>query len=401
MKRRNFYIIMTLALVALIILGVGLRRGRSSVETAKAQATTQRATAPRENINIVSAPGRVEPISEEIEVGAEIGGKIHEVRVEEGDPVARGQILAVLENAAYAAQVRSAEADIRNAEAQRESAEARLTGAEAELRRVVNGARTEERGEARASLLQAEATARNARVELDRRRELYAHGVIAREERDRAARDAEVAMARVEELRQRSAFVSAAAREEDSARAESNVTLARAQIREVFARAQGARARRDEASATLEKTYVRAPISGVVLRRRLNAGESYSLETQDTARASIFTLADTSTLRVRVEVDERDVGSVRTGQPAYMTADTYPDRKFTGRVVRVGQVMGRKNVRTEEPTERVDTKILEVLVELDQGQHLPPGLRVDAFITVGVEQSKESKQPDRSPEAGM
>jgi HlyD family secretion protein len=132
----------------------------------------------------------------------------------------------------------------------------------------------------------------------------------------------------------------------------------------------------------LEKTYVRAPIPGVVLRRRLKAGESYSIETQDAGRASIFTLADTSTLHVRVDVDERDVGRVLTGQTAYMTADTYGDRRFTGRVVSVGQVMGRKNVRTEEPTERVDTKILEVLVELDSGQRLPPGLRVDAFILI-------------------
>jgi hypothetical protein len=42
--------------------------------------------------------------------------------------------------------------------------------------------------------------------------------------------------------------------------------------------------------------------------------------------------------------------------------------------------LGRKNVRTDEPTERVDTKILETLVELDNGIDLPVGLRVNAFI---------------------
>lgn len=319
------------------------------------------------------------------------------MRVEEGDQVTRGQILAVLENADYAAQLRTAEADIINAEAQRESAAARLVGAEAELRRVVNGARAEERGEARAAHSQAEATTRNARVELDRRRELYAHGVIAREELDRAARDAEVAAARAEELRQRSLFVSASAREEDRSRAEANVALSRALIREADARAQGARTRREEAAALLAKTSVRAPISGVVLRRRLKAGESYSLEAPDEARASLFTLADTSTLRVRADVDERDVSRVRVGQHAYMTADTYGDRKFTGRVVRVGQVMGRKSVRTEEPTERVDTKVLEVLVELDHGQSLPPGLRVDAFISAGGSvQETRARTPRRA-----
>jgi hypothetical protein len=42
--------------------------------------------------------------------------------------------------------------------------------------------------------------------------------------------------------------------------------------------------------------------------------------------------------------------------------------------------LGRKNVRTDEPTERVDNKILETLVELDSGVDLPVGLRVNAFI---------------------
>jgi HlyD family secretion protein len=42
--------------------------------------------------------------------------------------------------------------------------------------------------------------------------------------------------------------------------------------------------------------------------------------------------------------------------------------------------LGPKNVRTDEPTEKVDTKILETLVELDPGSHLPDGLCVDAFI---------------------
>jgi len=49
-------------------------------------------------------------------------------------------------------------------------------------------------------------------------------------------------------------------------------------------------------------------------------------------------------------------------------------------VICVGQQLGRKNLRTDEPTEKVDTKILETLVELDRGAELPVGLRVDAFI---------------------
>jgi HlyD family secretion protein len=94
----------------------------------------------------------------------------------------------------------------------------------------------------------------------------------------------------------------------------------------------------------------------------------------------ILTVGDTKVIRVRVDVDETDVNTVHVGQKAYVTADAYGKQKFWGKVVRVGELLGPKNVRTDEPNERVDTKILETLVELDPGSELPMGLRVDAYI---------------------
>jgi len=48
--------------------------------------------------------------------------------------------------------------------------------------------------------------------------------------------------------------------------------------------------------------------------------------------------------------------------------------------VRIGEMLGKKNVRTDEPTERVDQKVLETLVELEDGRDLPLGLRVRAYL---------------------
>jgi HlyD family secretion protein len=55
-------------------------------------------------------------------------------------------------------------------------------------------------------------------------------------------------------------------------------------------------------------------------------------------------------------------------------------------VIGVGRILGRKNVRTDEPSEHVDTKLLETLMELDLGQLLPLGLRLDSFVETGEEQ---------------
>jgi multidrug resistance efflux pump len=141
-----------------------------------------------------------------------------------------------------------------------------------------------------------------------------------------------------------------------------------------------ARAQLEETRARFEKTFIRAPIDGVVLRRHHRAGESVTNSAN--SPDPIFTIGDRQVLRVRVDVDETDIARVRVGGRAYITADAFGSRQFWGRVVRIGGELGRKNVRTDEPTERVDTKILEVLVELEDGRDLPVGLRVDTFILV-------------------
>lgn len=302
----------------------------------------------------IVGPGRVEPISEEIKIGVEVGGRIAGVHVEEGDRVTAGQALATLENGDYRAAVASAAA--------------RLDDAKAALLRVRTGARPDERREVTAAVAQAEAVLVQATVEATRRAGLAADGVIAREESDRAARDRAVAEGRLQELQARRTLVHDGPRAEDHAQAEAAVTLAAAALR--------------EAEARLAKTAIRSPIDGVVLRRDVRIGESVSPERQ---AAALFTVADVSRLRVRVEVDETDVGRVGAGAPGWVSASAFGDRRFPGRVIRVGQSLGRKQLFTEEPRERVDTKVLEVLLELEPGARLPIGLRVDATIETPVE----------------
>jgi ABC exporter DevB family membrane fusion protein len=299
---------------------------------------------------MIAGPGRVEPYSEDIKIGSELSGRLKVVSTEEGDVIHRGQVLAELENADYRAQV--------------ESARANVVAKQAVLRKVVNGARRQERDEAWSSVNEAKAVMENAQAELHRRQELFSAGVVSREELDRYGREADVATAKYEAAVQQHALVDDHAREEDRSLAEADLKLAEAQL--------------EEAQARYEKTFIRSPIDGSVLRKHHRSGESVS--NSSTVPDPILTIGDRQTLRVRVDVDETDVSKVRVGQKAYVTADAFGKQKFWGHVVRVGQQLGPKNVRTDEPTEKVDTKILETLVELDSGSNLPDGLRVDAFI---------------------
>jgi HlyD family secretion protein len=242
------------------------------------------------------------------------------------------------------------------------SAEATLRLREADARRIHNGARDQERRDAAAAVREADAVLANMSADAQRKRGLLKELVISQAELDKAEEAYGVARARADSARERLSLVEAGSREEEIARGDADVALARAALA--------------EARAMLEKTYVRAPIDGLVFRRHRQAGESVSTQFD----SPIVTLADRSRVRVRVDVDETDVSKIGEGQAAYVTAGAFGDRRFEGRVVKIGRMLGKKNVRTDEPAERVDKKILETLVELNDGRDLPLGLRVQAFI---------------------
>ena len=355
MKRSNYVFV---AAAALLLLSAArfLPSREHPVKAASAPATAS------SSAGWISAPGRVEAVSEEIRVSSELSGRLRSVDVEEGDRVHQGQVLARLENEDYVARVASAAAT--------------LAERPAEHVRTVNGARSQERRAAEANVQAARAVLENARKEAERRRTLADRDMISRDEAERYERVYQVARAEYDRASEEFSLVDADAREEDRQRAEAAVSRAQAQLA--------------EARAYLEKTYVRAPIDGVILRKYRRAGESVSTQFD----SPILTLADNSVLRVRLDVDESDVAGLGVGQPAFVTAEAYGSRKFTGHVIRVGRILGRKNVRTDEPSERVDTKILETLVELDPGQSLPLGLRVDSYVEVrGEGRSHAATQP--------
>jgi HlyD family secretion protein len=81
-------------------------------------------------------------------------------------------------------------------------------------------------------------------------------------------------------------------------------------------------------------------------------------------------------LMVRAEIDEVAVLRVRAGQVVGADATGVGGAHMTGKVVRVGLIMGRKRLVSNDPREKVDTKVLEVLVELDGKPNLPVGYRV-------------------------
>lgn len=341
--KRSIYVLAAAVVLFLLSTFQFMRRHDHPVKVVEASPSLS-------NGDLIAAPGRVEAVSEEIRVSSELSGRLRSVSVEEGDRVRKGQVLAQIENDDYVARVSEAEAT--------------LALRQAELLRLINGARSQERRAAKADVQAAQAVLNNARREADRRRNLADRDMVSHDEAERYQRAYLVAQAEYERASQQFSLVDADARDDERQRAQAAVDVAWAQL--------------GEARAFLEKTYIRSPLNGIVLRKFKHPGESVSTQFD----SPIVTLADESSLRVRLDVDETDVARLRVGQSAFVTAEAYGTERFTGHIIRVGRILGRKNVRTDEPSERVDTKILETLMELDPGQKLPLGLRVDAYVRV-------------------
>lgn len=137
-----------------------------------------------------------------------------------------------------------------------------------------------------------------------------------------------------------------------------------------------ARAHLKMAEALLSDMYITSPISGTVIAKYREPGESVK------AGIPVLTLADQSAIRVRAEIDEDDVGRLALGQEAAITSDAYPGRMFTGKVIEIGQRVGQRSITLEDPSKISDAKILETKIAMPEAvkSDLKLGMTVDIRI---------------------
>jgi HlyD family secretion protein len=333
-----------------IILGLALGAAAMWLVQARTPSPTASASTPAESTAsrppavVAAAEGRVEGNTESVPVAAAIDGVIREVRVKEGQKVQAGDVLAEIGCEDLSAQIRSLEAA---AESARQV-----------LVRVKRGSREEQRREAERQTQAAQALAEEAEKRSRRMNDLV-KDVVARADADMAERDYHNTLASLEAAREHEKLVKAGPLPEEIAKAEADVIDAEQRLKSTIAQR--------------DKCTVKAPISGTVLRVQMKAGEAFST----IMPKPIFTIADVSRFRVRAEIDERDLGSVRVGQKAAIHAEGFPDSPIIGSVTWLADTMGRKTALSTNPAEKTDRDIREALIDFDPGDRtLVVGLRV-------------------------
>lgn len=151
------------------------------------------------------------------------------------------------------------------------------------------------------------------------------------------------------------------------AAADRNVELAKAEVRSALEALKLAR-------ITESYTQLAAPIDGVILVRQAELGEVVSPGTP------IFTLADINHVWLRAYVNETDVGRIRLGEPAVVTTDNYPGKRYRGRVSFIAEQAEFTPKSVETHAERV-TLVYRVRIDIDNPTHeLVPGMPADAQL---------------------
>src|SRR3954470_6130469 len=131
----------------------------------------------------------------------------------------------------------------------------------------------------------------------------------------------------------------------------------------------------DNARIQLEDTDVRAPITGTILEKDVERGTVIASATSNVSGGTtLLKMANLNQVQVRTLVDETDIGKLQPGQPATVTVDAYPQRPFSGTVLKI-----EPQAQTEQ-----NVTMFPVLVRIDNKEGLlRPGMNAEVEIHVG------------------
>jgi HlyD family secretion protein len=274
-----------------------------------------------------------------------VQSRVVELPFDEGQWVEAGTLLARLDASDYEQQVAVDEAALR-------------------MRQAALGA-AEQALEAARSTVLADVAEQEQRV-LDHRRTgaLWEKGIASRSELDRV----DTALKQADAILQRDRALETA-REKDIDVARANEQTAREQLR--------------LARLLVDYTTLRAPFAGVILVRQAELGEVMLPGTP------VVTLADLDHVWLRAYVRETDLGRIRWGQAATIHTDTYPDRRYAGRISFISSKAEFTPKSVETHAERV-TLVYRIRIDVENPAHeLKPGMPADATVDLASTASND------------
>jgi len=286
----------------------------------------------------------------EVELSFRVPGRLAQVRVDEGDAVRAGDVLATLDAQRYRDALAKATGD-------RDVAAANMAKFHA-------GFRLEEVAQARAAVAQVEAQVENAARVARRREELLKSGAISAQERDDAVASRDALLAQLQSARKGLQLQASGFRAEEVLGAEASLRAAEASVA--------------AAMTDLADTEIIAPSDGTVLSRVREPGAMAA------AGATVLVVSLNKPVWVRAYVPEPSLGKVRLGMPVSVRTDSRPDKPYNGTVGFISPVaeFTPKNVETEALRTDLVYRLRIVVDDPDEG--IRQGMPVTVIAAPGA-----------------
>lgn len=348
MHRFYFYLIIALAAASVALVSFSMWNDAHTPVTINDTTLAQRPVAPFKSY--ISAVGVIEPSSENVMIGIPVNRIVEAIEVNVGDKVKKGQVLFRLECRDLAADLLTRNLAYANAQA--------------EVKKLEALPRAEDLASAEAALKIGQLALEEAKSQYQNVEGLQASRAMSQEEINRRHVIYEQAEARVQELQAALDKVRAGVWQPD-------LEIARLQ-------AQQAQANVQRVEADIARTVIRAPIDGTVLQIKIHEGE---FPPADPSRVPPMILGNVDAMHVRVSINQFDASYFDPKAPAVAFLQGNAKIGFPLKFVQIEPFFVNKQNLTNEITEKVDTRVLQVIYCFNEHDHrIFVGQQMDVFI---------------------
>ncbi|MGB0839267.1 MAG: efflux RND transporter periplasmic adaptor subunit [Chitinophagales bacterium] len=317
-KNNNALLYWLGGITALLLIGAVMGKQAGWIGQKKLTKVAVEPVKKRNITETVSATGKIYP-EVEVSITPDVSGEVVKLKIEEGDSVRQGQLLAVIDPDIYKSIVERSEASV-NA--------AKSNEANAKAQKLQTKARVE----------QLRVQIKNAKATYDRQKQLYTDEIVS-------LADLETAETSWRSL------------QADLAGLEASLQAADETIKGASYNIKSAEASFKEANNNLKRTSIYAPMSGIVSKLNVEQGERV-VGTAQMAGTEMMRIANFSAMQAEVEVSENDILRVKLGDTAVIEVDAYLDRDFKGIVTQIAN--SAANTSLQSATDQITNFIVEI-----------------------------------------
>ncbi len=293
---------------------------------------------------LLEATGTIE--STNVTISSKNAGEIKSIIADEGTQVNAGDTVLVIDHEALGFQLEQA------------LAAEQIT--QAQLNLMIKGARTEDIKQAEEMMKQSETNLKLAKNDFERYGKLWESKAITQKQYEDITARYQIALAQFSVSKENYEKVKKIFRPEEIEQAKANLKKAKASA--------------DLLKKNIRDSYVISPLNGFVVKKFVEVGETVS------PMSSLVKISNLSSVNLIIYVSEVELGKIKLGQKAEITIDTYPDKKYEGKVTYISPEaeFTPKNIQTKDERTKL---VFAVKIEIPNTNFdLKPGMPADAKI---------------------